>query len=609
MKTFEIRRHRTCVLVATAALAFPISLPAAEASPACIDVGGACFGTLDAALAAAVDGDTVRLPAGTFAGGATVTTSITIVGAGQGETTLSGGGPVLTVGEFGDPTPPSVTIRDLTITGGQTTTGALSEVLFGQAGVWATGGGLSVPPSSFDFDTGELGLGATVRLVHTTLEGNGAAPTSSVDSGLPCPGGQDCPFALASGGGIDTSGDLTLDHSVVRDNHVGAASGITDLASDNEGGGIRSWAGDLTVTHSRIEDNSATGTAPNARFAEGGGIFAGGGFFPSGGIFSLRHSSVTGNAADLASGLPDEVDGVTIDQVAIGGGIQLTSEVPSTLIDHSTVAENTVRATNTVGSAIAFAGGALTNLPTDARIVHSTWRSNHAFAETVGDSTGIAHADTSGLQLHGTIIDSTVRDGTVDAVSANGDAEAFSGGVWVLRGRGVRDLEVRGNDLSATAARGAATVLGGGMLIDEAPEEAGQGGLMMKDSRVRDNAGTASGLTTLARGGGIFDGPVADFGPFGGPLTLVGVRIEKNHLFPKASAEGGGLFVQGQPLRLRDTRIKKNTPDQCFGCANATKIRTTGRAPGFRVSDDPHARVPRDRLSQLPQLTPHSRTR
>ena len=270
MKTFEIRRHRTCVLVATAALAFPISLPAAEASPACIDVGGACFGTLDAALAAAVDGDTVRLPAGTFAGGATVTTSITIVGAGQGETTLSGGGPVLTVGEFGDPTPPSVTIRDLTITGGQTTTGALSEVLFGQAGVWATGGGLSVPPSSFHFDTGELGLGATVRLVHTTLEGNGAAPTSSVDSGLPCPGGQDCPFALASGGGIDTSGDLTLDHSVVRDNHVGAASGITDLASDNEGGGIRSWAGDLTVTHSRIEDNSATGTAPNARFAEGG---------------------------------------------------------------------------------------------------------------------------------------------------------------------------------------------------------------------------------------------------------------------------------------------------------------------------------------------------
>lgn len=606
MNTFEIRRRSAFTLVTAAALAFSTSLLTAEAQPACIDVGGACFSTLNAALAAAVDGDTVRLPAGTFAGGATVTRSITIVGAGQGHTTLSGGGPVLTVGEFGDPTPPAVTIRDLTITGGRTTTGPFSQVLFGQEGVWATGGGLSVPPSSFDFDTGELGLGATVRLVHTTVEGNGVAATNPVDSGLPCPGGHDCPFALASGGGIDTSGDLSLDHSVVRDNHAGAASGITNLASDNEGGGIRSWAGDLTVTHSRIEKNSATGAAPNARFAEGGGIFAGGGFFPSGGRFTLRDSSVTGNTADLASGLPDEVNGVTIDQVAIGGGIQLTSEIPSTLIDHSTIAANTVRATNTVGSAVSFAGGTLTNIPTDTDIVHSTWRNNRAVAETLGNSTGIAHSDTSGLQLYGTIIDSTVRDGTVAAVSANGDAEAFAGGVWVLRGRGVRDLEVRDNTLSATAVRGTATVLGGGMLVDEAPETPGQGGLKMKDSRIRDNTGTASGPKTVARGGGIFDGPVSDIGPFGGLLSLVEVRIEKNRLSPTATAQGGGLFVQGQPLKLRETRIRKNTPDQCVGCATA--IRTTGRAPAPRSSGLRRAEITRDRLSHLPRLKPHPHT-
>src|SRR4029077_10085712 len=127
---------------------------------------------------AASNGDTVRLPAGTFPGGVTVTRSITLSGAGQGETILRGGAPVLTAGEFGDPTPPTVTIRGLTITGGRATTSALSQVLFGQDGVWAAGGGLAVPPSSFDFNTGELGLGATVRLVHTTVEGNGAAPTS-----------------------------------------------------------------------------------------------------------------------------------------------------------------------------------------------------------------------------------------------------------------------------------------------------------------------------------------------------------------------------------------------------------------------------------------------
>ena len=476
MNTFVTPRRTGVAVVGIATvLGFSGFVPTAEADGACIHVGTTCFPTLSAALVAAVDGDMVQLPAGTFAGGATVTTSITVSGAGQGKTILEGGGPVLTVGEFGDPTPPTVTIRDLTITGGRTTSAALSQVLFGQDGVWAAGGGLAVPPSSFDFDTGELGLGATVRLEHTTVEGNGVAPTSSIDSGIPCPGGQDCPFALAAGGGIDTSGDLTLDHAVVRDNHAGAGSGITDLASDNEGGGIRSWAGALTITHSRIENNSATGTAPNARFAEGGAIFHGGGFFPSGGRFTMRDSEVTGNVADLASGLPDETAGATIDQAAIGGGLQLTSEVPTVLIDHSTISENSVRATNTVGSAIAFAGAALTNLPSDTRITHSTFRRNHASAQTLGASTGLAHADTAALQLHGTITHSTVRDGTVIAVAAHGDAEAFAGGVWVLRGRGVRDLEVRGNTLSATAGHGLATVLGGGMLIDEAPERARPG--------------------------------------------------------------------------------------------------------------------------------------
>ena len=414
-----------------------------------------------------------------------------------------------------------------------------------------------------------------------------------IDSGIPCPGGQDCPFALAAGGGIDTSGNLTLDHAVVRDNHAGAASGITGLASDNEGGGIRSWAGTLTINHSRIEDNSATGTAPNARFAEGGAIFDGGGFFPSGDRFTMRDSHVTGNVADLASALPDQAAGEPIDQAAIGGGLQLTSEVPSVLITRSTLSENSVHATNTVGSAIAFAGGALTNVETGTRIARSSFRGNHVAARTLGASTGLAHADTAALQLHGTLAHTTVRDGTVSAISAHGDAEAFAGGVWVLRGRGVHDLEVRDSTLSATAAHGAATVLGGGMLVDEAPEEAGQGGLQMNDSRVRDNKGTATGHRTVLRGGGIYDAPTADIGPFGGPLTLTHVRIEKNSLSPAATARGGGLFVQRQPLTLRETRIRDNAPDQCVGCPSATHTRANRQTRGSKIGQHTYADAPR----------------
>ena len=60
----------------------------------------------------------------------------------------------------------------------------------------------------------------------------------------------------------------------------------------------------------------------------------------AGGRFTIRHSTVTGSSATLASDLPDQVDGVGIDQVAIGGGLQLTEQVPATLIDQSTVRDN-----------------------------------------------------------------------------------------------------------------------------------------------------------------------------------------------------------------------------------------------------------------------------
>ena len=57
-----------------------------------------CYATLQAAVDAAPDGDTIKLGAGTFAGGVSITKSIDLVGAGPGATIISGGGPVLTIG-------------------------------------------------------------------------------------------------------------------------------------------------------------------------------------------------------------------------------------------------------------------------------------------------------------------------------------------------------------------------------------------------------------------------------------------------------------------------------------------------------------------------------
>jgi len=338
--------------------------------------------------------------------------------------------------------------------------------------------------------------------------------------------------------------------------------------------------GRLTVRHSRIQGNVATTTAPTGRFAEGGGIFHGGGFFPTGGRFTLRDSHITGNTAGLDSRLPDSVDDVPIDHVAIGGGIQLTGEVPDTLIEHTSVTRNAARMTNTVGSATAFAGGVLTNLPTATRIAHSTFRGNQVSARTRPGSDGRAHADTGALQLHGALSDSVVQDNSVRA-AGSGDAEALAGGVWVLQGEASR-VRIRDNSLTAVAPHATATVRGGGMVIDHAPEE-DPGGLTMRDARVTGNTGQAIGRATTAQGGGIFDALVSpDLGPFGGPLTLTRVRIEHNVLAPAATAHGGGLFLQDQPLALHATRIRHNEPDQCIGCLSAPSARwapATGSMP------------------------------
>jgi hypothetical protein len=75
--------------------------------------------------------------------------------------------------------------------------------------------------------------GATLRITESVITGNRAAPTSSIDSGLSCGTDGDCPYAHAGGGGLDSWGKVTLDHSVVSDNQ--AAGPFT---SDADGGGI-----------------------------------------------------------------------------------------------------------------------------------------------------------------------------------------------------------------------------------------------------------------------------------------------------------------------------------------------------------------------------------
>ena len=109
-------------------------LASGQASAATLSVcpSGCPYTQLAPALAAADDGDTIRIGPGTYDGGVTIDVSVRLVGAGASRTIIRGGGPVVTIGEFGAVAEPTVSIEGVTITGGITRSSPESTPFTGQ---------------------------------------------------------------------------------------------------------------------------------------------------------------------------------------------------------------------------------------------------------------------------------------------------------------------------------------------------------------------------------------------------------------------------------------------------------------------------------------------
>jgi hypothetical protein len=512
--------------------------PNASAGRFCVGSKPGCYSTIQAAVDAAHDGDRIAIEAGTYAGGVTIDVSVKLVGAGAASTIIDGGGPVLTIGVAGEETEPTVTIDGVTVTGGHTVGNLLP---------WrGKGGGVYIPRAAGP------STGATVTIRNSVIRGNHVAPAVSTDSGIPCPGGGDCPFADASGGGISNDGNLTLDHTVVAQNVSEAAGGLT---SDAEGGGIINRAfGTLTLKSSTVTGNRAVATPPNGRFADSGGILM------VGGELTIVDSQITNNRAELSSAFPSGVD-----QAAVAGGVHVGGGVSSATISNTTISGNSLAMTNTVGDATAFSGGLHVDVPVEFRMSDSVITSNSVSAVTLGSSAGSASGDSGGGQLFGTIADTRVTSNTVTVESANGDATASGN---FAPGASLTDSVVSDNHVRASSPHGLASVRGGAFVVDTSPDFPPElGGLTLRDSTVRGNTGEAIGPSGTARGGGIFDVAFPD-GPFGGPLVLVKSLITGNVLSgsPGITLQGGGLYIQNQPLISTNSIIANNSPDQCFGC-------------------------------------------
>jgi len=539
----RIKRSLFVALLAIAAA----TIAAGRASAATLTVcpSGCAFTQIAPALAAANNGDTISVGAGTYGGGLTVEKSVKLVGAGANRTTIRGGGPVVTIGSHSASLEPTVAIDGVTITGGVTRS---SWQTGAGVGVIVRGGGVEIPLNA-DFSGG-----ATVAITNSVITGNRVAPTATGPFGPPCPDGNPCPFAGAFGGGIDNWGTLTLTSSTVSDNRVGSAAGLSDVASDAEGAGIHSTIGALTIINSVISGNRASASAPNGRFADSGALFV------DGGTLTMANSSVTENSASLAAAFPSSVDlGVH------AGAIHITQNAQAATITNTTISGNAATMTNSVGDSVVDSGGLHSDVDVSVNshlvtLSNDVIANNHLTSTTVGSSSGNADGSSGAGEISGTISNIRLTGNTVEVRAAT-DASG-EGGAAVFDGGTITNGLVADNHVHVSSPHGLSSVSGGGIFVAV--------DLTLRNTPVTRNTASLSGAGGGAFGGGIYDVafPFGEDGPPGGPLVLQNSAVTANALAGSAGVvlQGGGLYILGEPLKTNNSTIVQNSPDDCFGC-------------------------------------------
>jgi hypothetical protein len=436
---------------------------ATAATTLCVGASPGCFSTLGAAVAAAHDGDSIRIGPGTFAGGVAIDVSVDIRGAGAGATIIRGGGPVLTLGKEFAATEPTISISGVTITGGVNTSVPDHAVTHG--------GGVLIPQAgSFPFHTG-----ATVTISNSVVTGNTVASQQFLPAGF-C-GPIDCSFA--GGGGIFNEGSLTLVNTRVSGNRAGPGL-ATVFAS---GGGIsNSGRGVLTIERSVISGNSVVPSADTGLGAAGGGI-------DDFGAMAISDSMVSGNSATLvsSSAAPD-------DHVAIAGGIYVEDPATATLT-RTVVSGNSATVTTTGATAVGVAAGIDVDgtLTIDASTVaHNT---TAASSPTLAISGGAFDVDGSL-----TIRNSTVLANQATSSAPGGTAVAGGGGIANFAQTTVERTVIAANKLTANGATGSAD---GGGIWNGDPGDGRHPSLTATDTTLTAN--TVSGTGVLLRGGGLFN--------------------------------------------------------------------------------------------------------
>ena len=489
-----MRRFALATLLVTLGWAATGTAAHSQAAAAlCVGGTPGCFSTIQAAVDAAQDGDTINVGPGTFAGGITIDKGIQLVGTAAGATIIRGGGPVITIGDgVGTPT---VSLERVTITGGSNT--SKPDPSFPQ------GGGVWIRPAAGN------ATGATVSIADAVISHNRVNPVRTLPPAL-------CGFvcAFATGGGIENHGTLTVEDTRITDNVAGSTAADPSVASYAAGGGIwNAFQGTLVLRRSVVSGNRAAVNPPNGRNTDGGGIV-------NIAVLTVEDSVIGDNTSDVEASVQSSFP-ADVQQEANAGGLYLAGG-SSTTIRSSRISGNTVHSSNAAGDVEAEAGG----IDSDGSLllIGSTIDHNSATGTVPASSGFLVEADGGGMQVQGetTVRDSRITDNSLSVTSETGIALGSGGGVFNLSGSlTLERTVVAANSASATGVGG--FNLGGGItnvLFGGGPPE-----LTLTDSVITANRLAASdGI--VSQGGGLYTADPFSGDPF--PTTMTRTVIEGN---------------------------------------------------------------------------------
>jgi putative cofactor-binding repeat protein len=305
------------------AFAFVLVGSAAAAQPLKVCPSGCPYTTIQSAVGAAHEGDTIQIAAGTYPG-ASINKSVKLLGSGANETAIGR----LTVG-IGV----SVTVSDVTVSG-STNSGVFNQ------------GELTIKNSTVSGNR-STGVGGGIYNHYTGVLLLQSVKVTGNDA--------------VSGAGIYNLNEITLQSSEISNNVASLYGGgiwnhgtttLKDSAVDGntayDSGGLYNVAGLITATHSSVTNNSVTFGGAN--------ILNGGS-----GTMALRDTTVSGNVAITNGGGIYNFGDLTITHSTItgntarhGGGVFNSGAL---VLSHSTVSAN---AASSNGGGIYNLGGAVT---------------------------------------------------------------------------------------------------------------------------------------------------------------------------------------------------------------------------------------------------------